>query len=647
MMSQPTNEVKTIPRCPVEPTNPFNRFDKSEIEQSIPNRFEQIVSDYPDQLAVKTESQRVTYDALNRAANRLAHAILSRPEKRPEPVALFVDHGVPLIIANLAVLKAGNISLRMDPSAPQPRILHLLQDSQATLIVADNKNRSIAREWAKGERELINMDELDSSLSDGNPGVSISPSAFAYIRYTSGSTGQAKGGLRSHRQVLHAVMNCTNYFHICADDRLPLLRRSQLGKHIFAALLNGAALYPFDVKEHGLVHLADWLIQEEITIYESFTTAFRHFVSTLSGKETFPKLRLIRLEGEPVYKRDVELFRKHFSSQCLFVNSFSSTETGTVCFYFVDKDTEITGSRVPVGYPAEGMQVLLLDESGREVGFDQPGEIAVKSRFLSSGYWQRPELTQEKFLSEPDGGEEHLYLTGDLGQMSNDGCVEHLGRKDFQVKIRGFRVDIGEVEAMLVDHPGIKQAAVVAGEDQSGDTKLVAYVVPNTPSAPTVSNLRHFLREKLPDYMIPSTFVKMDEIPLTATGKINRRALPDPDNARPDLDTIYVAPQTPTEKAVTKIWAEILCLDRVGIHDDFLELGGHSLAATRVVSQVINVFRVGLPVQSLLQAPTVADMATAVLLAKIKEIGQEDIERMLIELESLSDEAARRLAEEN
>ncbi|OLE20148.1 MAG: hypothetical protein AUI36_35095 [Cyanobacteria bacterium 13_1_40CM_2_61_4] len=396
-----------------------------------------------------------------------------------------------------------------------------------------------------------------------------------------------------------------------------------------------------DIKEEGLVHLADWLIQEGITIYKSFPTVFRHFVSTLSGRESFPELRLIRLEGEPLHRRDIDLHKKHFSSECLFVNSFSSTETGPICLYFVDKNTEISGNRVPVGYTVESMQVLLLDESGREVGFNQSGEIAVKSRFLSSGYWQRPELTGEKFLSEPGVQEERVYLTGDLGQMSEDGCLEHLGRKDFQVKIRSFRVDIGEVEATLVDHPAIKEAAIIASEDQSGDTRLVAYIVPTRYPALTVSDLRSFLKEKLPDYMIPSALVSLDKIPLTATGKVDRRALPDPGSARPELDTIYVPPRTLVEKEVAKIWAEILSLDLVGIHDNFLDLGGHSLAATRIVSRLINAFRLELPAQSLLQAPTVAEMAALILQAKVKEVGQEDLASVLNELEAISDQEAQ------
>ena len=424
---------------------------------------------------------------------------------------------------------------------------------------------------------------------------------------------------------------------------MALLGRASLGKHVFEALLNGARLCPLDITDEGLVHLADWLIQEEITIYGSFPTLFRYFASTLSGGEAFPKLRLIRLEGEPVYKRDVELFKIHFASECLFVNSFSSTETGPISLQFVDRETAITGSRVPVGYPVKGVDIFLLDQCGKAVGFNQSGEIAVRSYFLSSGYWQRPELTRAKFLSEPSGGEQRVYLTGDLGQMSEDGCLELLGRKDSAVKIRSFRVDLDEVEAALADCPGVREAIVVAREDRFGNRKLIGYVMPREQPSPTVAKLRDFLTEKVPDYMIPSALIILDKLPLTPTGKVDRRALPEPSDSRPELDTPYAAPRTGIEENLAAIWADVLSLAQVGIHDGFFDLGGHSLAATRVVSQVIKQFQLELPLQSLFESTTVATMAAVITEHQGKKVGEKELDRILTELESLTDEEARRL----
>jgi len=285
------------------PTGAFIEFSKEEIEQSIPERFEKIVRLYPDRVAVKTRSQQLSYNDLNRAANRLARAILAISEHDQEPLALFLEHGISPIIANLAVLKAGKFAVQTDPAAQRSRTAHLLEDSRATLLLTNEKSYSMAQEWATEKRRLINIDDLDSRFSDDNLGIPIPSTSPGSVRYTTGSTRQAKGSLKSHRHDLHTVAHFTNYFHICADDRIIMLGRHVLGKETFEALLNGAALYPFDLLEESLAALAQWLIQEQITIYKSFPAAFRQFVGALSDRESFPKLRLIRLAGEPVYTR--------------------------------------------------------------------------------------------------------------------------------------------------------------------------------------------------------------------------------------------------------------------------------------------------------------------------------------------------------
>jgi amino acid adenylation domain-containing protein len=631
------------------PSGTFIEFPKEEIEQSIPERFEKIVRFYPDRLAVRTKSRALTYDELNKAANRLARAIITQRGQGQEPVALCLRDGVQLITAHLAVLKAGKFSLGLDPSASPDRRAHLLRDSQAALVVTDAETGPIARHGVNREQQVINMDEAVSSTGEQDLGLAISPRDYSYLRYTSGSTGQAKGALKTHRHVMHAVMNATNYFHICAADRSMLLSRSScLGKYAFEVLLNGATLCPFYIADEGLAYLADWLIQEQMTIYNSFPTAFRHFLSALPGTWNFSKLRLIRLADEPVYRSDVELYRKHFSSDCLLVNSFCSTETGPMCLYFLDKAMEVAGTSVPAGFPVDGMEVLVLDEHGKQVGSNQPGEIAVRSRYLSSGYWGRPELTEEKFFSGPQTEEERLYLTGDLGQFSDDGCLELLGRKDFQVKIRSFRVDVGEVEAELAVHPGVKEVAVIGKKDHSENIRLVAYLVPHSRPAPTVSSLRAFLKDRLPDHMIPTAFVTLDKLPLLSAGKVDRRALPDPGHARPELDTAYVTPHTAIERELWRIWTEVLGLGQIGVHDNFFDLGGDSLTATRVVSQVIKAFQLDLPVKSLFDSPTVAEMAIVVAQNQAKKVGQTELARLLSELESISeDEAQSALAKES
>ena len=625
------------------PTGKFVAFEREEIEQSIPERFEKIVRQFPERVAVKSKENEITYDALNRAANRLARAILAWRGTCHGPVAILVEYGISPIIANLAVLKAGKFSLQLNPAASRSARAHRLKESQATLVVTDSKNVLKAMECAGSSECLINIDDPDLALSDENLELSASPTSYAYIRYTSGSTGQAKAAIKTNRHVLNDVMNFTNSFHLCIEDRITLLNRDYLGKNVFQALLNGATLYPVNVQEEGLVQLATWMIQEEITSYQSFSTAFRHFVGTLQSTIEFPNLRLIRLEGESVYKTDVELYKRHFSSDCIFVNSLSSTETGTVSLYYIDKNAEICGKRVPAGYPVESKEVLLLDETGKGIGFNQPGEIAVRSRFLSLGYWQRSELTRQKFLPDPEGGEEHVYLTGDLGQRSEDGCLELLGRKDSQVKIRNFMVDVAETEAVLATHPGVREASVVAASDRSDNTRLVGYIVPRDQPPPTITNLRKFLQQRLVDHMIPSVFVFLDKFPLLSTGKIDRRALPEPGGARPEMNAPYISPRSSIEEDLARIWAQVLSLDQVGIFDNFFELGGHSLAATQVVSHVIQTFQLELPLQSLFQAPTVAEMAVVITEHQGKKLDETEMAIILTELESISEEKATQL----
>ena len=304
--------------------------------------------------------------------------------------------------------------------------------------------------------------------------------------------------------------------------------------------------------------------------------------------------------------------------------------------YCIDKATPVPEGLVPVGYACEDLEVLLLDETGAEVGGHDIGEVVVKSRYLSPGYWRQPALTNAVFLPDPAGSSARLYRTGDLGRRQPDGCLLYLGRKDLQVKVRGHRIEVAEVELALLEHPAVKEVVVVARQDQPDTTRLVAYLVVRTQPAPSSSALRHFLTEKLPDYMVPSAFVTLETLPLTPNNKVDRQALPAPDQARPELANPFTAPRTPIEAGLVHLWAEVLSLDAVGIHDSFLELGGDSLLATQIIARVINTWRVALPVRTLLEAPTVADMAFVIAQRQLEEATPEDIEHMLTELEALS-----------
>jgi amino acid adenylation domain-containing protein len=624
----------------VSPTNAYIPFTKAEIEQSIPTRFEQQVGKYPTRLAIKTGNQIFTYEALNRAANRVARAILAQQGPGEEPVALLFDHGAAVIVTILGVLKAGKMYVPLDPAYPLARATYILEDAQASLIVTDSPNLPLAKTWARDGRRVLNVDETDAPLSDESLGLALAPDALSYILYTSGSTGQPKGIVQNHRNVLHNMMKYTNGSHICADDRLSLLfsvSYSAAVTNIFGALLNGAALFPFNLKEAGLGDLVDWLIREEITVYHSVTTVFRHLLEVLTGEEAFPTLRLIELTGEPVSPREVERFKHHFPPHCLLHNRMAATEMSLIRQYFIDQETPITGSTVPVGYAVADTEILLLDEAGEAVGVNQLGEIAIKSPYLALGYWRKPDLTQAAFVPDPAGGSARIYRTGDVGRMRPDGCLEHLGRKDFQVKIRGHRVETAEIETALLAHAAVKEAVVLAQEDGRGDKRLIAYVVPARQPEPTVSELRSFVQAKLPDYIVPAVFVLLEALPLLPNRKVDRLALPVPDTARPELDTTFVAPRTPVEEELAGIWTDVLRLAHVGLHDDFLELGGDSLLAAEVISRLRQAFQVDLSLRDFFKTPTVAALAEAIVQHQAEQVGPEETNRLLAELEEQSD----------
>jgi amino acid adenylation domain-containing protein len=625
----------------------FSEFAEDEIEQSITERFEKIARKFPDRTAVETRRHSLTYRDLNRAANKTAHAVKSTCGDKNRSVAVLMDHDAPVISAIMGALKAGKFYVPLDPSLPYARSKFIVDDAQAESIITNTKYLSLAKTLIESPSRLLNIDDLEG-VPDTDPLVRAQPDDLSWVIYTSGSTGRPKGVMQNHRNVLHFMMNYTNGLHICAEDRLTLLYSFSVngGAHdIFAALFNGAALCPYDLKAKGFAELGQWLIDERITIYHSVPTVFRQFADSLTGRENFPDIRIVRLGGEPIYRRDVNLFKKHFSNDCILVNRLGSSETGSLRMFFLDKETEVRNNLVPVGYAVADNDVLLLDDSGARVAGDE-GEIAVRTRYVSPGYWRRPDLTAASFFNDPADEKRKIYRTGDLGRMLPDGCLLHLGRKDFFVKIRGYRVELDEIEMTLLELPGIKEAVVTALNNNSGDERLVAYVVPKTNPGPNVSKMRQFLEDKLPDYMIPTTFITLDALPLTDTLKVDRKALPKPNGLRPEIAAPYAAPENSIEESLVKIWAEVLELDQIGIHDNFFDLGGHSLTAFRVISRVIQTFQLKLPIKLLFDSPTVAEMALVIAGNQAELVTHDELERMLSEVKSISDEEAQRRVDE-
>jgi amino acid adenylation domain-containing protein len=610
----PTAPARHVGTGLLRPGPSFRPFAREELARGVSQRFEQQVRRFPDRLAIKSPANAITYAALNRLANRMARAILGRRGTGSEPVLLLFEKDAPLIAAMLAVLKAGKFYVPLSPSYPQARNALITRDSCAKLLLTDTPNLAAARQLAGDDQEVLNLDQMDRSVDANDLGVPIAPQNYAYIIYTSGSTGQPKGVVDTHQNLLQNIRRYTNSHYLSPDDRLICVSSCAFSnslKDIYGALLNGGTLYLLDIERLGLAPLAGCLARERITVLNAVATVFRHFAAALTDGDVFPQLRVIRLGSEAVTRKDVELFKRHFGHGCVLVNGYGTTETGTARLNMIGKDTEVRGSALPIGYPVDGTEVLLLDEAGADVGYNRVGQIAIRSAFLSPGYWQKPELTAAAFLPDPDGGNRRIYLTGDLALKRQDNCLIYAGRKDHQVKIRGNRIELTEIEQALMDLPRIKEAVVVSRADLPEERSLVAYLVPweDRGGVPSTSELRAFLKQRLPDYAIPSSFVSMATLPVTPTGKLDRKALAAPPPERPNIATAFVAPRNALETRLSEIWEGLLRVRPIGVKDNFFDLGGHSLLAAQLFLQIAKVFGRELPLATLLEEATVERLA--------------------------------------
>lgn len=605
-----------MPRATLSPPADFTSFEPSEVEQSIGARFESIARQHPERPALGGDGPVLTYNELNRISNRIAHCIANQGlPAGGARIGVFLEQGTLALAAILGVLKSGHAYVPIDPAFPAERNGHIVTDSETSLVLTNRSNRLVAQQLAAGRAPVLDLENLPTSLPESNPEIQVSPDAPAYVMYTSGSTGRPKGVVQNHRNVLHGCMRRTNLQKVAPSDRMTLFySTSVMGSVycIFGSLLNGASLFPYDVRKNGLEGLAAWLSRNGITIFHSVASVFREFAT--APQDTRPtSIRLAIFGGERVLASDIERARAVFPETCEFFTGLGSTETGTVRHFVLRPETRLEGPVVPIGYPVEGMEVLLLDETGAPVAPGAVGEIAIRSQYVALGYWNLPEVNARVFQPDPEDPRVRIYRTGDLGQFSTEGLLEHRGRRDFQVKIRGFRVEIAEVEAALSGHPDISDSVVVARED-GGDTRLVAYVVPRSRTSLDRRDLRRFVAARVPAHMVPSTVVGLPVLPRTPNGKIDRRALPPPgiDNGLPG-DTAE-APANPIEQELVAACRHLLRRDEVGINQNFFELGGHSLSATRLIARVQQRFQVRLPMRAVFEADSlraIADLVAA------------------------------------
>jgi amino acid adenylation domain-containing protein len=596
-------------------------FSKETFEGAIPARFEEIVRRLPDRIAIKTEQGAVSYAQLNSIVNRLAQTIVAQRGTEPEAVGILVGRGSAPAAAMLAVLKARKYFVPLDPSFPKSRLSATIEHSDAKLLITDHANARLAMEVAPSVG-IVDYDRVERLTPDTDLGLPIRPQSLAAIVYTSGSTGEAKGVVLEHRTLLHNAMRQGIVVNVDIHDGITLLTAgtaNAISLTLFT-LLHGATLFPFDVAKEGVSRMADWLTREKISVAIIPSPLFRRLCGSV-GDGRFPDVRVLRLSSESVYKTDVDLYKKHFPSSCVFINGLNATEMGPVTACCMYRGTVIEDNDVPVGYALPGMQTLVLDDAGRPLGCNEVGEIAIKSRYLSRGYWRRPDLTNEKFTPDAEDPEATVYRTGDLGLLLPDGRLVHKGRKDFRVKIRGHGVDIVEVQKQLLSHPDVSDAIVVPHKNEMGELELIAYVTSPVQPGPSVSTLRRFLKQKLAAHMIPSRYVTLNALPLTPNGKINRSALPPAERVLAIADSSHVAPRSAIEAKLHNIWLRVLKVHPIGTTDDFFDLGGDSLAAVELVAAIEAEFNINLVPGILVNAPTIQKLAAQIAMERDKRRG--------------------------
>ncbi len=568
-------------------------------EQTLDQLFSAQVARTPNNIAVVFEEERLTYAELDERANALAVKLQSLGVGPDVMVGVSMERSIELVVALLAVVKAGGAYVPLDPSYPQERLRFMIEDAKpAVILTTDDTDRS---------------DGSDPDLIRG-----FDPSHPCYVIYTSGSTGTPKGVVVTHANVVRLFSATRQWFDFNENDVWTLFHSYAFDFSVWelwGALLYGGRLVivPYLVSREPETFY-QLLRKERVTVLNQTPSAFRQLMHAENNTEAGLSLRYVIFGGEALELQSLQSwFDRHGDEQPLLVNMYGITETTVHVTYRPIRKSDLetpTGSLIGERIP--DLQTYVLDAAQQPVPVGVAGELYVGGSGLARGYLERPELTAERFVPHPWGEEgARLYRTGDRGRYLENGELEYLGRVDRQVKIRGFRIELGEIEAVLAQHKDVSESVVLARDDD-GDTRLVAYVVATDGEVLTVSELHGYMKERLPEYMVPSAFVLLDKLPLTANGKVDRRALPAPTGSRPELTQEYVAPRTGIELAIADIWTAVLGVERVGIHDNFFELGGHSLLATQVVSRLRDTLKIELPLRHIFEYPTVHALATKI-----------------------------------
>lgn len=586
-------------------------FLKSEIEETIPNRFRRAANQVPNNIAIETEFEKLTYLELDKISDQIATVITKKHSLDTPIVAVLMEHSPQALAAILGILKAGKSFVIFTPEMPLKKLAALWEDTLQPPILTNTKCLNIAAQISSAEN-IINLDKIafESDIFDVSA-VKTQPSDIAAIFYTSGSMGESKGVIWSHELILHtAYLNYQSY-QISTEDKLAMFSAFGFGAAMtmsFAALLSGASLFIPNTMTHNLSGLTKWIIEKKATILSlPPINLYRQITNALSEMPPLKHIRLIILGGDALYKKDIDLYKKVFASSTVLVYRLAGSETMLMRENKFDTTTEITTDRISAGYSVPDKELLLLDDQGKEISNGEVGEIAIRSRYLSSGYWRKPDLTKKSFLDDPETPTKKIYLTGDIGRLSLDGQLEHLGRKDNMVKIRGYSIQLEVIDETLQNFKTIKEAVVVV-QQTAKNKRLIAYLVPKEKTTSSIKEIRDWLSLQLPSHMMPSLYIWVDTLPKTVTGKVNRNALPSLTLDRPELDTDFIPARNDNEKKLAHIWQNILELTEVGVEDNFFELGGDSLSALEMTLEVEKSFAGTVP-QSFFKQPTISHLA--------------------------------------
>ncbi|NEQ65702.1 MAG: amino acid adenylation domain-containing protein [Symploca sp. SIO2D2] len=597
-------------------------------DKCIHQLFESQVKETPLSVALIFEEQKLTYSELNNKANQLGHYLQNLGVKPEVLVGIFLDRSVEMVISLLAILKAGGAYVPLDPSYPSERISYILADSQVSVLLTVEKLvDKLTQPQAKGQ-EVICLDTEWGKISQENPrdlvetGVKLDN--LAYVIYTSGSTGTPKGVAIEHRSLTNFAQVARAEYQINNQDRVlqfASISFDAAAEEIYPCFISGGALV---LRTNQMLNSVSDFLQKsqdwEITIWDLPTAYWQEITRQLKiNSLRLPQLlRLVIIGGERALPLTVKSWYEEVGDYPQLINTYGPTEATVVATLCKVTAAIAFQKEVPIGCPLANVQAYILDKHLQPVPIGVPGELHLGGSGLARGYLNRPELTAEKFIPNPFDNSK-LYKTGDLARYLPDGNIEFLGRIDHQVKVRGYRIETGEIEATLTQYPSVKETVVLATKDNLGNQRIVAYLVletettassnPEVSETEQIKKLKQYLKERLPEYMIPSGFVLLSQLPLTPNGKIDRKALPVADVAS-SLSTEYVAPETQKQKALAKIWAEVLGREQVGINDNFFDLGGHSLMATQVVSRIRNILNLELSVSKLFENPTIAQLST-------------------------------------